>query len=261
MPLTQPINRSSNAFAFSLVLSVVLHALLTAPAAFVLVFHDDPLWRAIFGSDPESSNAKGPEPVPTEPAASMPELTPPPPPPPESAPAEPEEIRLGIENSKSKSIVWVGFEEATEHSATLSEVEQSGMTPNASGVPVEQGDGPPQEASEPSEMAPAEPMVPETVTPVVLEPLPPIEQPAEEPAPDAPPASPAPAPDPLETSPTPSDEKPNNEKPTETAGTKPEVPPASVLPVPPEPIAAPLPEPPPLVPPKTSISLPVQTAR
>jgi hypothetical protein len=58
------------------------------------------------------------------------------PPPPEQVPPEPK-IRPGIEASDSNSVTWIGFAEATEQSAPLSSVDQSGMTTKPAGAPAD----------------------------------------------------------------------------------------------------------------------------
>ncbi|MBC7770923.1 MAG: hypothetical protein H7210_00375 [Pyrinomonadaceae bacterium] len=157
--------RSSLVFVSSLGLSVAVHLLLAVPAAVVLLIPDSLVATWLLGrdtkpqtrdqiqkaesskTDPQSSSLPPPfEPLPPLPAP-VPETPPPPPPEPEKE----EDLKLGIEKSSVKSIVWVGFDEATEHSATPSEVDQSGMTSKVAGVPMESSpDSSPRPAVEPS---------------------------------------------------------------------------------------------------------------
>lgn len=157
--------------------------------------------------------------------------------PPSPEPSEPDEVELGLEHSDAQTDTWVGFQEATDHQAALSEVEQSALTPTPAGgqptpasiastpipeaspqpdQPAEQlaenSDQPDVPPPEPTE-TPIDPQAEAPVKPPVEPPaeLPPDLPPVESPTPDSPltdqpsapetqavePIIPAPRPDPL----------------------------------------------------------------
>ena len=106
-----------------------------------------------------------------------------------------EELRLGIEESQARTLAWLGFAESTPHSAPLSEVDQSALSPNPSGaaapaVVVARGE---RDATEPAEPVDEVPAPPEPA------PLPP----AVTAEPESEPQDPEPPPEPAEASQTP----------------------------------------------------------
>lgn len=56
----------------------------------------------------------------------------------EARPPTPPKVRLGIDHSDAATMSWLGFEEATEHAAEFSAVDQSAMTP----LPGSSGESP-----------------------------------------------------------------------------------------------------------------------
>ena len=54
-------------------------------------------------------------------------------PPPEEPEALPQTVRLGLTDATANTLTWLGFQEATEHSAPLGRTDQSAMTINPAG--------------------------------------------------------------------------------------------------------------------------------
>ncbi|MGE3107057.1 MAG: hypothetical protein AB7G11_07940 [Phycisphaerales bacterium] len=143
-------NGSSRVFAWSLGLSVVFHALLTVPAGAILLLNEYPSLARLVLGDERRHAAKHPDPQ--QPAADPEQDQ-------HSVHVAPpiKEVRLGIDESASDSIVWMGFAEQTPHSAPKSEVDQSAMTTQRVGAPVEPGaSSPPTPATSSVPPAPAD---------------------------------------------------------------------------------------------------------
>lgn len=120
---------SSRVFVLCLVVSMVLHAMVTVPAGVMWLINQSPLLLRLIGLE-DSTDEKQHE----QAEAAMVRT---PPPPPSLAP--PPEVRLGIDQSGTESVVWMGFAEQSPHSGPSSEVDQSGMTSKKAGVPDESG--------------------------------------------------------------------------------------------------------------------------
>ncbi len=141
MPATGRMH-SSRVFIFSLGLSVLLHAMVSIPAGVAMLLDRYPaLARLLLG---EETGKNEPADAPVLDPASNPAPTPVPP------EERVKEVRLGIDESDSDSVVWMGFADSTPHAAPKSQVDQSAMTTTQAGVPMPSG-------AEPSERVLAEP--------------------------------------------------------------------------------------------------------
>ncbi len=77
-------------------------------------------------------------------------------------PSEPDEVKLGIEESEASTLTWIGYEQFREHMAQLSELEQAQFV---AGGAAEGGGGTPSPPSEPSSESTPAPSEPEPPKP------------------------------------------------------------------------------------------------
>lgn len=179
-------------------------------------------------------------------------------------PDQPREIRLGIAESASTTLNWIGYREYEEHLAQLAEIDQAALRMSAAGPEGPPSDAPDEgpevgptevaQATPPLEPTPPTPPIPVTPPPTTLaQATPPVDRPpqdappapsepaAEVPAgtrPDAPPEPPSePVPEPAPQSPEPEPEP----KPEPEPAPQPEVQPEEAQPTPPAPPTPPVP--------------------